>query len=111
MPKAKPKKKPVKKAKAKPKKNAVAKNAPKLGKLVGRVTHYFDAIKVGVIKMSLPLAVGDEIRVVGGASTDFTQEIVSMQVDHEPVKKAAKGVSVGMKVKEKVREGYRVYKV
>ena len=31
--------------------------------------------------------------------------------DHEKVKKAKKGDSVGLKVSEKVREGYKVYKV
>ena len=83
----------------------------KEGKLIGKITHYFSNIEVGVVKLSAPLSQGDEIRIMGGESTDFTQKVDSMQVDHKEVKKAKKGSSVGMKVSEKVREGYSVYKV
>ncbi len=34
-----------------------------------------------------------------------------MQVEHEKIEKAKKGNEVGLKVKKKVREGYKVYKV
>lgn len=81
------------------------------GKLAGRVTHYFSDIKVGVLKLSGPLAVGDEIRIVGGRQTDFNQRVVSLQVDHVSLKKAKKGQSVGLKVAEQVRDGYKVYKI
>ena len=81
------------------------------GKLVGKVTHYFDHIKVGVIKLSAPIKIEDEIRIMGGEATDFNQKVVSMQMDHEEIKKAPKGKSIGLKVKEKVREGYKVYRV
>jgi len=80
-------------------------------KLVGQITHYFSDIGVGVVKLLAPISDGDEIRIVGGENTDFKQKISSMQVDHEKVKKAKKGDSVGLKVSEKVREGYKVYKV
>ena len=56
------------------------------------------------------LKVGDEIRVVGG-ETDFNQVVESMEVDHKKVKEAKKGDEVGMKVGQKVREGYRAYKL
>src|SRR3989344_9632037 len=81
------------------------------GKLVGKVSHYFSNISVGVIKLSAPLAQGDEIRIVGGEATDFNQKVKSMQLEHKEVKKAKKGGSVGLKINEKVREGYKVYKV
>ena len=81
------------------------------GKLIGKVTHYFSNIKVGVIKLSGSLNQGDEIRIVGGENTDFNQKVDSMQVDYKSVKKSKKGDSVGLKVKEKVREGYSIYKV
>ena len=81
------------------------------GKLIGRVIHYFDRIGVAVISLDAPLKVGDTIRIVGGESTDFTQEVGSMEIEHEKIKKAKKGQEVGLKVKEKVREGYKVYKV
>ena len=83
----------------------------KNGKLVGKITHYFSDIKVGVLKVSASLKEGDTIRIMGGENTDFNQEVKSMQVDHKEVKKAKKGESVGLKVSEKVRDGYSVYKV
>ncbi len=81
------------------------------GKLIGEITHYFSNISVGIIKLSAPLAIGDEIRIVGGESTDFNQEVKSMQIDHKEVKKAKKGDGIGVKVSEQIREGYKVYKV
>lgn len=84
---------------------------PEEGQLVGRISHYFDHIEVAVIDLKAPLSVGDTIRVVGGEETDFEQAVDSMESEHEKVKKAKKGDSVGLKVKEKVREGYKVYKV
>lgn len=81
------------------------------GKLIGKVTHYFGKIGVAVIELSAPLKVGDTIRIIGGESTDFTQEVESMEMEHEKIEKAKKGDSIGLKVKEKVREGYKVYKI
>jgi putative protease len=80
-------------------------------KPIGKITHYFSNIEVAVIDLTSPLKQGDKIRVVGGEATDFEQEVDSMQIDHEQVKLAKKGDSVGMKVKEKVHEGYKVFKV
>ena len=80
-------------------------------KLIGKVTHYFSAIGVAVIDISGTLKEGDTIRITGGENTDFNQEIDSMEVDHKKVETAKKGDSVGLKVKEKVREGYQVHKV
>lgn len=81
------------------------------GKPIGKITHYFSNIEVAVINLSAPLKVGDAIRVVGGQETDFEQEVGSMQIEHEEVKSAKKGDSVGLKIKEKVHEGYKVYKI
>lgn len=81
------------------------------GKLVGRVTHYFSNIEVAVIELTAPLKMGDKIRIAGGQETDFEQEVTSMQIEHAEVKSAKKGDSVGMKVNEKVHEGYKVYKI
>lgn len=81
------------------------------GKLIGRVTHYFSNIEVAVVELLSPLSIGETIRIVGGEATDFEQTVDSMEVDHKKVKKAKKGNEVGLKIKEKVREGYKVYKV
>lgn len=86
------------------------KNNSKKEKLIGRVSHYFGHISVAVLDLKDKLEEGDEIRFVGG-DTDFTQKVKSMEVDHEKIKKAKKGDSVGLKTEEKVREDYKVYKV
>ena len=83
---------------------------PEEGKLVGKVTHYFGNIGVAVIELSDVLKVGDTIRIVGGI-TDFTQEVESMEIEHKKTETAKTGDSAGLKVSQKVREGYKVYKV
>jgi len=82
---------------------------PEEGKLIGKVTHYFSKIGVAVIELSDTLKVSDTIRIVGG-QTDFNQTIESMEIEHEKVQEAKAGDSVGLKVEQKVREGYKVYK-
>ena len=83
---------------------------PEEGKLIGKVTHYFSKIGVAVIELSDTLKVGDTIRIVGG-ETDFNQVIESMEIEHQKVEIAKAGDSVGLKVSQKVREGYKVYKI
>ena len=78
-------------------------------KLVGEITHYFGNIGVAVIKASDKIKEGDTIHIVGG-DADFTQEVASMEVDHEKVKEAKKGTEFGLKMEQKAREGYKVYK-
>ena len=80
------------------------------GKLIGKITHYFGNIGVAVIELSGKLKAGETIRIVGG-ETDFDQIVDSMEVEHQKVKEAKKGDSVGLKVEQKVREGYKAYKV
>jgi len=89
----------------------VIKKIIKKEKKLGKITHYFDKVKVIAIKLSDNLFVGDTIRVVGGENTDFKQKIVSMEIKGEKVKKAKKGKEVGVKVKERAREGYKIFKV
>lgn len=96
------------------KKKAIKKVVKKLAKKekkIGQVTHYFDQIKVVAIKITDNLSVGDVIRIVGGENTDFKQKIVSMEFKGEKLKKAKKGKEVGIKVKERAREGYKVFKI
>ncbi len=86
-----------------------AKDEPK-EQLIGKITHYFGKIEVGIIELSKPLSVGDTIHIKGG-ETDFEQEVKSMQVEHKDIEKAKKGDVVGLKVEDKTREGNEVYKV
>ncbi len=80
------------------------------GKLIGKITHYYNNLGVAVLELSDKLTVGDDIRIAGG-ETDFTQHVDSMEVEHKKVQEAKPGDSVGMKVAQKVREGYKVYKM
>lgn len=80
------------------------------GKLIGKITHYFSKIGVAVIELSDTLKVGDTIRIIGG-ETDFTQGVDSMEVEHQKVEEAKTGESVGLKVDQKTKEGYSVYKL
>ena len=110
--KAAPKKKaPAKKVTKKPVKKVVKTAVPKAPKPIGRVTHYFDNVKVAVINLQKgnKLKVGDSIRIEGG-EVDFVQPIKSIQIDHEEVKSVKAGDDFGLKVKKLVREGYRVHK-
>jgi len=77
-------------------------------KLIGKITHYFGKISVAIVELSSVLKVGDRIH-VKGHSTDFEQDVSSIQIEHENVEKAKKGDAIGIKVDEKVREGDEVY--
>jgi len=80
-------------------------------KLIGKITHYFTNIGVGVIEITKgDLKVGDKIH-IKGATSDFEQTIESMQIEHESIEKAKKGDAIGLKVGQSVREGDQVYKI
>ncbi len=78
---------------------------------IGRITHYFPKISVAVIEVTAGrLKVGETIRIKGHTS-DFTQTVDSLQQEHLQVPEIATGVSAGLKVKEHVREGDKVFRV
>ncbi|MDD5617955.1 MAG: hypothetical protein PHG69_02575 [Candidatus Omnitrophica bacterium] len=111
--------KPVSKKKTKTKKPAkiitkTVKSVKKLGMpkeiLVAEAIHYFSHIKVAILRMKKPLALNDKIH-IKGHTTDFTQNIQSMQMNHQPVDLVKKGQEIGILVKGKVRHKDKVYKV
>lgn len=53
---------------------------------------------------------GDTLRYVGH-TTDFTEVVTSMEIDNQSVEEAKVGDLIGVKVKERVRENDKVYKV
>jgi translation initiation factor IF-2 len=78
---------------------------------IGRVTHYFSKIGVGVIELTKGgLKVGDTIH-VKGHTTDLYQKVDSMQMEHAPVLSVQKGESFGLHVEAQVREHDVVFKV
>jgi len=79
--------------------------------LVGHVIDYFAKIGVTAIDIEAgEIRVGDTLQ-FSGHTTDFTQEIESMQIENEQIDRAIAGDSVGIKVEERVRGGDEVYKV
>ena len=78
---------------------------------VGVVIHYWNHIHVaGVHLTDGELRVGDTIRVRGHTS-NFTQQIESMQIDNQSVEVARPGDDVGFKVVDYAREHDEVFKV
>lgn len=79
--------------------------------LVGQVTHYFSKPQVAAIDITDgQLSVGDTIRIVGHTS-DFTQKVDSMQIEHLAVTTAKPGDKIGIKVINHAREHDKVYRV
>ncbi len=80
-------------------------------KKIGVVTHYFGKITVAIIKIEEEgLKVGDTVHFKGHTS-DFTQKVESMELEHKTIQEAKVGESIGIKVSEHAREGDVVYKV
>ena len=77
---------------------------------VGRVLHFFGHINVAVVEVTGTISVGDKIA-IKGPTTDIEQTVDSMEIEHEKIKQATVGQSIGMKVKDRVRETDVVYKI
>ena len=79
--------------------------------LIGSVTHFFKGPSVAVVKMTEgEVAVGDEIHFVGH-TTDFTERVTSMEVDHKKVERAGVGDEIAIQVVDRARPHDQVYKV
>ncbi len=79
--------------------------------LVGKVTHYFGKAQVAGIEITEgQLSVGDTIHIVGHTS-DFTQKVDSMQIEHASIELAKVGDEIGIRVIEHAREHDEVYLV
>jgi len=80
------------------------------GTQIGTVTHFFDHISVAVLTLTEPLRVGDTVHILGH-STDFKQEITSMQIEHKEVPEAKPGDDVAVKVIQHVHPHDKVFKL
>jgi len=107
------KKKAIKKVARKAKrpiKKKAKKSAKKEANIIGKVTHYFPHVQAAVIKLKAPLSVGDSVK-IKGHTTDFIQNVVSMQIDRESIINAKPGQEIGLLVKSRVRQHDVVTKV
>jgi len=77
---------------------------------VGQVSHYYDQAGVSTLTLEVDLTVGDQIKVVRGKD-EFTQEVGSMEIDHQKVNEAKKGDEIGLKVDQPAKSKAVVYKV
>jgi putative protease len=69
---------------------------------VGTVTHYYSKLEVAGIELSGELKLGDTVHILGHTS-DFTQTVNSIQIEHETVESAKAGDPIAIKVDERAR--------
>jgi putative protease len=78
---------------------------------IGVVTHYYTHLQVAIVKLETGnLRVGEVVHIKGHTS-DFTQPVESMEVEHMHVNEARSGQSFGLRVKDHAREHDVVYRV
>jgi translation elongation factor EF-1alpha len=80
------------------------------GKRVGKVTHYFDHLNVAVLALTDTIRVGETLHFLGH-STDFKQEVKSIQIEHKAVDTGKPGEDVALKVEQHVHPNDTVFKV
>ena len=79
---------------------------------IGVVTHYYSHLSVVALQLEggTTLRVGDVIH-IRGHTTDFTQKVESLEVNHAPVTEVGPNDDFGLKVVEHAREHDIVYRV
>ncbi|HPQ81769.1 MAG TPA: translation elongation factor-like protein [bacterium] len=78
-------------------------------KEIGFVEHFFGHLSVAAIKITGgELKVGDTVH-IKGHTTDFTEKIETMQIDHKDVQVAKAGDDIGVKMVGKCREHDKVF--
>jgi hypothetical protein len=121
-----PPKKATPTAKTAGKPTSVSKRAPEAGRpppsrpvqpasseqRIGIVTHYYGHLSVVAMRLEpgATLRVDDVIH-IRGHTTDFTQKVESLELNHAPVTEVGPNDDFGLKVAEHVREHDVVFKV
>jgi len=77
---------------------------------IGKITHYYNHLEVGLIELTASLKNGDTIH-IKGVHDDFTQTVESMQIEEDKIEEGNAGDVVGVKVTQKVHENDKVFKV
>ncbi len=78
---------------------------------VGVVVNFYAKPSVAAIKVTGGSIRKGDLLKYKGHTTDFTEEVTSIEIENQPVEEAKSGDLVGVKVKERVREGDKIYKV
>jgi translation elongation factor EF-Tu-like GTPase len=81
------------------------------GERIGVVTHYYSHLSVATLRLeSGTVRVGDVIH-IRGHTTDFSQRVESLEVDHAQVGEVGPNDDFGLKLAGHVREHDIVYKI
>ncbi len=78
---------------------------------VGVIVKFFTKPSVAAIEVTNESIKTGDLLHYQGHTTDFTEEVASIEIDNQSVDEAKVGDLVGIKVKERVRENDKVYKV
>jgi len=78
---------------------------------VGVVVNFYVKPSVAAIKVTGGSIRKGDLLKYKGHTTDFTEEVTSIEIENQPVEEAKSGDLVGVKVKERVREKDKIYKV
>ena len=78
---------------------------------VGVVVNFYAKPSVAAIKVTGGSIRKGDLLKYKGHTTDFTEEVASIEIENQPVEEAKSGDLVGVKVKERVREKDKIYKV
>jgi len=78
---------------------------------VGVIVTFFAKPSVADLKVTKGSIKKGDILKYKGHTTDFTEDVKSMEIDNQPVDEATVGDVIGIKVEERVREKDIVYKV
>jgi translation initiation factor IF-2 len=79
--------------------------------LIGTVVHYFKGPSVAVVRVTEgELVMGDRVR-FHGHTTEFTEQVTSMEVNHQKVQRAQVGDEVAIQIVDRARPHDQVFKV
>lgn len=78
---------------------------------IGTVTHYFDRPQVAIVRVTAgEITLGDTLHFTGH-TTEFTEQVTSMEVEHRKVDRAGAGEEVAIQVIGRARVHDKVSRV
>jgi putative protease len=81
------------------------------GDQVGVVVNFYAKPSVAAIKVTSGSIKKGDLLKYKGHTTDFTEEVAGIEINNQSVEEAKANDLIGIKVKERVRENDKVYKV
>lgn len=76
---------------------------------IGEVINYFASLSIAIVQLTADIHVGDRVKFSG--STDFSQIVSHLQIEHLQVDFAKSGEVVGLKVRQPVTAGDELVKL